>query len=209
MKSFAHLYLVFLICFSCIEKQEKTKHHSFYYPNKELLLKHKNSPYLTLDLFKSTDDLLDSLSILNYQNSNAVFQIRDSLIDYTFIVKYLNHPEGPPTMIKSKNLLGISNDSIFKFKSSYPIDSLCNVLKKDMQNYGYDSKYSDSPKDLFIVINDSINKLKSPLVKLFKCYNVITSEINDPPNLNIAFSEHVDKMRNLEKELKKNKIIDL
>jgi len=83
-------------------------------------------------------------------------------------------------IIKSKNVIEIHNDTIFKHpKSTFPLDSLESVLKKDITNNGINPMLSENSKKLVISISydkqNEFNKLLENLDKLTNQYYGITN----------------------------------
>ena len=82
-------------------------------------------------------------------------------------------------IIKSKNVIEIHNDTIFKYeKGSFPLDSLESVLKKDITNNGINPMLSENSKKIVISISydkkNKFNKLLENLDKLTEKYYEIT-----------------------------------
>jgi hypothetical protein len=82
-------------------------------------------------------------------------------------------------IVKSKNVIEIHNDTIFKYeKGSFPLDSLESVLKMDITNNGINPMLSENSKKLVISISydkkNEFNKLLENLDKLTEQYYGIT-----------------------------------
>lgn len=80
-------------------------------------------------------------------------------------------------LIYENNTFRLHNDSIYKAGEVYPIDKLDFVLRKDIENNGEDSKYSDSPKKLLFLIsydNNGMETLPNTLNVLTESYEMIT-----------------------------------
>jgi len=92
-------------------------------------------------------------------------------------------------LIKQKNVIEIHNDTIFKsWELSYPLDSLENVLLRDIENYGKNPELADNPRKLLIYL--SYDSLQPD--KLYRTLDVLTdvySEITDSTNINIWLNE--------------------
>jgi len=69
-------------------------------------------------------------------------------------------------LIKEKNVLQITQDSIFKASYELPIDSLIYFMEKDYLNNGEDPTLSDSPDKLSINILYTENQKTVNLIKL-------------------------------------------
>lgn len=83
-------------------------------------------------------------------------------------------------IIKSKNVIEIHNDTIFKHpKSTFPVDSLESILKMDINNNGINPMLSENSKKLVISISydkkNKFNKLLENLDKLTEQYYKITN----------------------------------
>jgi hypothetical protein len=83
-------------------------------------------------------------------------------------------------LIKEKNVIEIHNDSVIKSNKFYPLDSLENVLKRDIENNGKNPNLCDNPKKLLIEISydDKFENLLKTLDKLTNTYNKITNRTN-------------------------------
>jgi hypothetical protein len=82
-------------------------------------------------------------------------------------------------IVKSKNVIEIHNDTIFKYeKGSFSLDSLESVLKMDITNNGINPMLSENSKKLVISISydkkNEFNKLLENLDKLTEQYYGIT-----------------------------------
>ena len=83
-------------------------------------------------------------------------------------------------IIKSKNVIEIHNDTIFKHKKgAFPLDSLESVLKMDITNNGINPMLSENSKKLVISISydkkNEFKKLLENLDKLTEQYYEITN----------------------------------
>lgn len=83
-------------------------------------------------------------------------------------------------IIKSKNVIEIHNDTIFKHKKgTFPLDSLKSVLKMDINNNGINPILSENLKKLVISISydkkNEFNKLLANLNELTEQYYEITN----------------------------------
>ena len=83
-------------------------------------------------------------------------------------------------LIKQKNTIEIHNDTINKNDEIfYPLDSLKNVLKRDIENNGKNPKFSNNAESLLIYVsydNIEIEKLIKTLDKLTQDYEKITNK---------------------------------
>lgn len=183
------LILFSIILFSC-QKKEKLK---FYYPTKNIFLKLKNTSELNLQNFANFDKLVDTLEYYKYKGKTTTFKLENKISEYNFKVSTFFGNCSPP-LIKFKNIIGISNDTIFKNRS-YSIDSLYYLLKKDLLNNRKDPRFSDSPKKLIISLSvsekETTFELKKLLTKVFQSYNKIKEETKDSIELNLQFNRRV------------------
>jgi hypothetical protein len=71
--------------------------------------------------------------------------------------------EDPIKIIKTKNVIEIYNNEINKNKEyGIPLDSLENVLRKDIENHGKNPELSESPEKLMIcILYDDKNEFKN------------------------------------------------
>jgi len=125
------------------------------------------------DLIKRAGDIVcnDSIPKVTIKTNNHIKII------------YFRHPcweSNASKLVKSKNVLEIDNDTIFKSKSNtFPLDSLESVLTKDINNNGLNPLFSESPNKLVISITyDKENEFKNLgeiLDRLTEQYYIITN----------------------------------
>lgn len=125
------------------------------------------------ELIERIDQIVcnDSLPKLTLQNKNS-----------TKII-YFQNPcwnKFGCILIRSNNVIEIHNDSIIKSHTTYPLDSLYNVLKRDIENNGKKTNLCQSPKKLLISISysDKFENLPRVLDKLTDAYSKITNKTN-------------------------------
>ena len=123
------------------------------------------------ELIERIDQIVcnDSLPKLTLQNKNS-----------TKII-YFQNPcwnKFGCILIRSNNVIEIHNDSIIKSHTTYPLDSLYNVLKRDIENNGKKTNLCQSPKKLLISISysDKFENLPRVLDKLTDAYSKITTK---------------------------------
>ena len=94
-------------------------------------------------------------------------------------------------LIKQKNTIEIHNDTINKnYEHFYPLDSLENVLRRDIENNGKNPMLSDRPDKLLIYISydkNGLQKLPQTLDKLTQVYERITKKTDKNIWLNEKF----------------------
>ncbi|MGY3795882.1 hypothetical protein [Aquimarina sp. 433] len=95
-------------------------------------------------------------------------------------------------LIYRRNTIEIHNDSIFKGGKHYPLNSLTSILKKDYNNNGANSSYSDSPEKVIIFISYddeiSIKSFSQTLNKLVNSYE----DLNTKYDLKIWLKERIE-----------------
>ncbi len=184
--------MILIITLSSCEKKGKS---IFHYPTIQEFKNLKNKDTLSLNQFENFKSIIDTLWYFkkHLKEKNPVFIIENN--DNCFYLKTvdLNSNCFGAGLIKFKNLIGISKDSLIKQNKYYTIDSLSKILKTDLSNNGIDNNFADSPKKLIIRFSqpyrESIKDLESNLLLLFKTYNRINKEYGDTLELNIDFEE--------------------
>jgi hypothetical protein len=137
------------------------------------------------ELLERTEQIVcnDSLPKITIENDSLIKRI------------YLRNPcwEGLACiLIKQKNTIEIHNDTINKADEIfYPLDSLPNIVRRDIENNGKNTRLSDSPEKLLIYIsygNGGIENLPKTLDKLTQAYERITNKTD----INIWLNEKFD-----------------
>lgn len=125
----------------------------------------------------------DSIPKVTLKNDNVIKRV------------YLRNPcwEGLACiLIKQKNVIEIHNDTINKANENfYPLDSLPQILKRDLENNGKNPKLSDNPEKLLIYISydkNGIEKLPNTLNKLTASFEQVTNR----KDLKIWLNEKID-----------------
>ena len=125
----------------------------------------------------------DSLPKITLKNDSVIKKV------------YLRNPcwEGLACiLIKQKNVIEIHNDTINKADENfYPLDSLPQILKRDLENNGKNPKLSDNPEKLLIYISydkNGIKKLPNTLNKLTTSFEQVTNR----KDLKIWLNEKID-----------------
>ncbi len=185
------ILLLFIIIFFSCQKKDKLK---TYYPTKNIFLNLRNTTELKLQNFTNFGELVDTLGHYKYKGKIATFIFENKNTEYNFRVTTFFGDCGPP-IIKFKNIIGISPDTIFKNNNYYPLDSLDFLLKKDLLNNGKDLKFSNSSKKLIVSLSISekgkIFELKKLLARVFQSYNKIKEEATDSIELNLQFNKRL------------------
>ncbi len=137
------------------------------------------------ELLKRTEQIVcnDSLPKITIENDNLTKRV------------YLRNPcwEGfACLLIKQKNVIQIHNDTINKAdKVFYPLDSLAQVLKRDIENDGKNPGLSDNPEKLLIHISydkNGLKKLPNTLNRLTKAFEQAT----DRKDLKVWLNEKIN-----------------
>jgi methyl-accepting chemotaxis protein len=183
------LFLI-LILFSCQEQRNKNKRIKFYYPNQSEFNKSAEYELVDVKTFKNFDVLIDSVENIKYKSKRIYINVQNDNTEYNILASTFFGQDYPP-IIKFKNILKISSDSISK-NVKYPIDSLKNVLKRDLENFGKNNRLSDSPKKLIVSVTTDIGKLESLLTKICKTFNEIKTESTDTLLLNLQLNRRLE-----------------
>jgi hypothetical protein len=188
------LIIFFLpICIILINCEQKEK-RNFFYPSIKRFEEIKNKDTLIIKEFKSYKNITDTLWYYtkHLKNKTPVFITENRNNKYYLKTVDLNY-SCLPGIIKIKNIIVISKDSVFKQGDYYSIDSLENILKTDLLNNRKNNHFADSHKKLTIQLlrpyEQSIEELNNQLISLFNIFNDINKKNNDTLTLNIDFEE--------------------
>lgn len=146
--------------------------------------------------------MVDSLENLNYLGKKAYLKIENVNTRYNYLTS-TTFGQCYPILLKFKNILSISKDSIKKEKD-YPIGELKTVLKKDLLNFGKNNGFSDSPEKLVISLTSEIDELENLILKVTSVFNEIQKDASDSLKLNIYINRRMEiypsppKMKNFE-----------
>jgi len=147
---------------------------------------------LVYNRFKNWKDLLKRTERIACNDSIPKITLKSDNVIKTI---YLHNPcweKFACILIRHKNTIEIHNDTITKnYKVFYPLDSLENVLKRDIENNGKNPTLSDNPKKLLIYISydkNGFENLPKTLDKLTQVYERITNKTN----INIWLNEKFD-----------------
>ena len=186
MKKSIKFLILFLIFSSCNENVDKSIHKEFYYPNKSAFLESNDYQLVDVKSFNNFEKLIDSIEILKINSKKAYIKIEEDTTEYNIMTSTF-FGLGHAHKIKMRNIISISNDSIKK-KDTYSIDDLKKILKLDLENFGKNDRYSQSPNRLTISVTTDIYKLENLLLKICKTYNEIEEESSDTLMLNIQLN---------------------
>jgi len=187
--------LFFLLISSCSKRIKK----KYYYPNLKEVERTTNKRTIRINSFSSFEEFKSEMWGF-YQitpGKTPILLLETENTEYH--IKYINEFGCIPPIIKLKNLIGISKDSIYKWEKYYPIEKLENILKTDLLNYGQHNKYADNPSSLIIQFlhpeNESISNLEHTLLNLLKIFNAINLQAKDSLELNIRFEKLIPLKR--------------
>lgn len=136
---------------------------------------------LDVNNFNSWFDLINRTEKIVCNDSIPKITLtRDSEIK-TIYFRNTCSKEGSFRIIKTKNVIAIYNNMISKNnESGIPLDSLENVLRKDIENNGKNPGLSESPEKLTICIQyddkNEFNNLTNILNQLTETYYQITNK---------------------------------
>ena len=181
--------LISLILISC-KNNEKSIKKELFYPNQSEFSKNGNYQFLDLKAFENFDGFVDSLENLNYRGKKGYLKFESNKLKINILVS-TTFGQYSPILLKFKNILSVSKDSLKKEKD-YPIRDLKNILKKDLLNFGKNNRYSDSPEKLIVSLTSEIDELENLLFKVSKVFNEIQQESTDSLSLNIFINRRTE-----------------
>ena len=181
--------MLFITIFSSCKKNEKKE---YYFPNKKEFLETEKFEFIDTKSAISFEKIVSTLENLNYKSKKGYFKIEKSNENYNFLVSTSFGKCFGPILIKYKNLLSISKDSLRKGRNIYPLKDLKKIMKKDLQNFGEKSEFSDSPEKLVISVTCEKNELNELVLKIAKTFNEIKSESRKNFELNLSLNERME-----------------
>ena len=184
------LYVLFIttIIISCSKIESKR----FYYPTKEFFSGEKKLDTLNFSDFSNFEEIQETLwKSLNNNESTSIFLIEKENVEYYFYVPM--DYENINLLLKYKNFISISKDSIFQWEKVYHIDNLEKKLRKNLLNFGKNNKYADNPEKFKITFlnleKESMLEMKESIIKVFETYNKIEKKNKEKLQLNILFQK--------------------
>ncbi len=186
MKLIIKILLTSFILISCKNNIKK----EFYYPYHFEFSDTENYQLIDFKTFESFSKLIDSLEILKYHGKEAYFKIETDNTKYNILVS-TTFGNGPPILLKFKNILSVSCDSILKRKKHH-ISYLKKILSKDLKNSGEYSQYSDSPEKHVVSLTCEIDELEYLILKVSNVFNEIQEESTDSLKLNIFLNKRME-----------------
>jgi hypothetical protein len=177
-------FLLFIILvFSC-----KLKTENYYYPSFEIL-KERKTKTLKLENFENYDELISKLETLNYGNKYGILKLhnKNRIYDLGLSTRFGYCFGGP--VIKQKNLITISEDSIMKNDKLFHIGHLTEILEKDLKNNGIENEYAESSEKLRISLAlknpKNFTNLEEYLLNIIEKFNQLNKEKNYELNIQI------------------------
>ena len=180
--------MLFITIFSSCKKNEKKE---FYFPNKTEFSKTENFEFIDIKSVESFEKLVSILENLNYKSKKGYLKIESKNENFNILVSTTFGQCFGPILIKYKNLLSISRDSLKKRKS-YPFKELKTIMKKDLENFGAETDFSQSSEKLVISVTCEINELEKLIIKIATTFNEIKSESIKNLELNLSLNERME-----------------
>ena len=197
--SLKYYLLLIILVFSC-----KPKTENFYYPSFEKLKEGKTDT-LNLEKIGNYYELINKLENLNYKEKHGFLKIKNQnrIYNLSLTTRHGFCYGGP--IIKEKNLITISEDSIMKNDKVFHISSLTEILEKDLKNYGKENEYAESSENLRISLAlknpENFVFLEKYLISLIEKFNQLNKRREY--ELNIQIDREFYFWRNLSKNLQK------
>lgn len=147
---------------------------------------------LELNLFNNWKDLLRRTERIVCNDSLPKITLKSHTTNKTIYFKNPCWENFACILIKEKNVIEIHNDTINKSdRQFFPLDSLENVLRRDVENNGRNPRLSENPEKLLIYVSfdaNGIEKLPNTLNKLTETYERITNKTDIKIVLNQKFN---------------------
>ena len=192
-----YFLLLIILVFSC-----KPKTENFYYPSFEKL-KERKIDTLNLENIGNYNELISKLENLNYGEKYGFLKLKNEnrIYNLNLTTRHGFCYGGP--IIKEKNLITISEDSIMKNEKVFHISSLTEILGKDLKNYGKENEYAESSEKLRISLAlknpENFVHLEKYLISLVEKFNQLNKE--GKYELNIQIDREFYFWRNLRRNL--------
>lgn len=159
----------------------------------------------TLNLVKTGnyEELISKLENLNYAGKFGFLKLEkeNKIYNLRLTTRHGFCFGGP--VIKEKNLITMSEDSIMKNDKVFHISSLTKILEKDLRNNGKEDKYAESSEKLRISLalknHENFVHLEKYLISIIEKFNQINN--NNEYKLNIQIDREFYFWRNLKKNL--------
>ncbi|WP_339916850.1 hypothetical protein [Yeosuana marina] len=200
MKSILLIFVIFLIVFSCKNREGKknSDKNIFYYPNKKAFKDSTHLSNIYLDSFKNFNQLVDRIHKTLCEDSIPVINIETPTEKFRLI--QINGCPNINTSIceKTRNVITITSDSIYVYvNDGIGIDNLEETIKNHIINPKKEFKYSSPPEKAIIQIHVDkkfgIIKTKKLLLKTFNAFNKINESQSDSLSLKIRFTKFLFK----------------
>lgn len=185
LKYLIYIVLVLSILISC-----KGEEKEFYFPNDFEFSQKETYQFIDIKSFKTYDKLIDSIENLSFKGKKAYLKLKNNNTNCNVLVT-TSFGECFPPLVKLKNIISISKDSIIK-DINYPIRDLKLILKKDLLNFGKNKKYSESPEKLVISIVTDLKDLEQLMITVTATLNEIQTETLDSLNFNLYLNRSLE-----------------
>lgn len=172
------LILTILILVSCNNNTKKEKLIS---EKRFGFWKSKNdsvSVELELSKYKNWKDIVKHIEKIVCNDSFPKLTLKNSQLIKTVYFRNPCWKNFGCLYIRKKNVIEICNDSVIKLNKSYSLDSLENILKRNIENKGKNPSLCENPKKLLINISydNKFDNLPKTLDRLTDAYNKITNK---------------------------------
>ncbi|WP_348746216.1 hypothetical protein [Tenacibaculum sp. 190524A02b] len=190
MRNLLKTLLFILIFTSCKTNKRSIAKEEYYFPTKVAFSKKEDFQCIDLKEFRSFHQLVDSIEKLNYKRKKG-YLIVETETEKNNILLSTSYGRCRFPLLKFKNILSISKDSIKKDRS-YSIKELKIILKKDILNYGKDNSFSESPEKLMVSLTCKINELNSLILRVIKVFNEIQEGSKKGLKLNLFINRRME-----------------
>ncbi len=195
--------LIFLFPFVLINCKKEIK--NYHYPSYEKISKIKIDT-LNLSEYQNYDDFISKLENLNFKgNGYGLLRIKNNNNIHNLKITTRHGFCFNSRLVKQKNLIIISEDSILKNDNLFHIESLSSILKKDLQNNGKDKRFADNSEKLkisFVLKNHkNFNLIENYLMNIIDNFNKLNKQNEYELNIQIdrKFYYYRDLFKNLPK----------
>lgn len=182
--------LLSLSLYGCKEKEINKERKEFYYPDQTIFVEIDNYEFVDIKTFNNFNSLIDSVENLKYSSKPVFLKFKKDDKTFNILASTFFGQDYPP-LIKIRNIISVGKDSIWKYKK-YPIQNLEQVLKKDLENFGRDNSFSDSPYKLIVSVTSELNELEAVILNVCTTFNKIKKESSDSLVLNLQLNRRFE-----------------
>lgn len=195
MKIYTKILVLTIISWVVLSCQRTTKQNAPLIVKDFGLLEGENdsiSIELHLEQFKNYDELISQTEKITCNDSLPKITLKNNGELKRIYLRNFCPEKFDCVLIKSRNKIVIHNDTINKSEqNSYPLDSLPQILKRDLENNGKNPNLSDNPEKLLLFISydkDGIEKLPNTLNQITQAFEKIT----DRTDLKIVLDKKIN-----------------